>query len=52
MKGWVDPERVGMMGGSYGGYFAALAVTQYSRRLPPASSGLGVTSPGGCGAVP
>ena len=29
----VDPRRVGMTGGSYGGYFTGLAVTRYSRHF-------------------
>jgi dipeptidyl aminopeptidase/acylaminoacyl peptidase len=29
----IDPRRVGMTGGSYGGYFTALAVTRYSRHF-------------------
>jgi dipeptidyl aminopeptidase/acylaminoacyl peptidase len=29
----IDPKRVGMTGGSYGGYFTALAVTRYSRHF-------------------
>jgi dipeptidyl aminopeptidase/acylaminoacyl peptidase len=29
----IDPRRIGMTGGSYGGYFTALAVTRYSRHF-------------------
>jgi dipeptidyl aminopeptidase/acylaminoacyl peptidase len=32
-QGWVDPARVGITGGSYGGYFTALGVTRYSDRF-------------------
>lgn len=32
-KGWVDPKRVGITGGSYGGYFTALGVTRHSNRF-------------------
>jgi len=32
-KGWVDPARVGITGGSYGGYFTALGVTRHSERF-------------------
>jgi dipeptidyl aminopeptidase/acylaminoacyl peptidase len=31
--GWVDPARVGITGGSYGGYFTALGVTRFSDRF-------------------
>jgi dipeptidyl aminopeptidase/acylaminoacyl peptidase len=43
-KGWVDPERVGMMGGSYGGYFTALAVTRHSDRFAAGVELFGITS--------
>jgi len=43
-KGWVDPERVGMMGGSYGGYFTALAVTRYSERFAAGVELFGITN--------
>jgi dipeptidyl aminopeptidase/acylaminoacyl peptidase len=43
-KGWVDPERVGMMGGSYGGYFTALAVTRYSERFAAGVNLFGITN--------
>jgi len=32
-KGWVDSTRVGIGGGSYGGYFSALAATRYSKHF-------------------
>jgi dipeptidyl aminopeptidase/acylaminoacyl peptidase len=32
-RGWVDRERVGISGTSYGGYFSALAGTRYSERF-------------------
>ena len=43
-RGWIDPERVGMMGGSYGGYFTALAVTRYSDRFAAGVELFGITS--------
>lgn len=35
-KGWVDVERVGMGGWSYGGYFSGLAATMHSNRFKAA----------------
>lgn len=32
-KGWADPKRVAITGGSYGGYFTALGVTKHSERF-------------------
>ena len=32
-KGWVDPDKVGIGGGSYGGYFSAWAATRHSQRF-------------------
>ncbi len=43
-RGWVDPERVGIMGGSYGGYFTALAVTRHSERFAAGVNLFGITS--------
>ena len=37
-KGWVDLERVGITGGSYGGYFTALGVTRSTDELSTRSS--------------
>jgi dipeptidyl aminopeptidase/acylaminoacyl peptidase len=28
-QGWADPERIGVMGGSYGGYMTMAAITEY-----------------------
>jgi dipeptidyl aminopeptidase/acylaminoacyl peptidase len=42
--GWIDPDRVGMMGGSYGGYFTALAVTKHSERFAAGVKLFGITS--------
>jgi dipeptidyl aminopeptidase/acylaminoacyl peptidase len=43
-QGWIDPERVGMMGGSYGGYFTALAVTKHSDRFAAGVELFGITN--------
>ncbi len=32
-KGWVNPQKVGIGGGSYGGYFSAWAATRHSQRF-------------------
>ena len=41
-RGWVDPDRVGVMGWSYGGYMTSWVVTQ-TNRFKAASVGAGVT---------
>jgi dipeptidyl aminopeptidase/acylaminoacyl peptidase len=43
-RGWVDPERVGITGGSYGGYFTALGVTRYSDRFAAGVKLFGISS--------
>ena len=43
-EGLVDPKRVGMGGWSYGGYFSALAATQYSDRFKAAMVGAAITN--------
>lgn len=43
-KGWVDAKRVGITGGSYGGYFTALAVTRYSDRFAAGVEWFGITN--------
>ncbi|MFQ6618777.1 MAG: alpha/beta hydrolase family protein, partial [Fidelibacterota bacterium] len=43
-QGFVDPERVGMGGGSYGGYFSALAATLYSERFAAAVVFAGISN--------
>jgi len=43
-KGWVDAKRVGIMGGSYGGYFTALGVTRYSERFAAGVNFFGISS--------
>jgi dipeptidyl aminopeptidase/acylaminoacyl peptidase len=42
-KGWVDSKRVGIGGGSYGGYTAAWAATRHSQRFAAAVSFVPVT---------
>ncbi|RMG96951.1 MAG: S9 family peptidase, partial [Deltaproteobacteria bacterium] len=42
-EGIVDPDRVGMAGWSYGGYFSALAATMHSERFKAAMIGAAVT---------
>jgi dipeptidyl aminopeptidase/acylaminoacyl peptidase len=42
-KGWVDPERVGAMGWSQGGYISAF-ITTYSDRFKATSVGAGISS--------
>lgn len=42
--GLVDPERVGISGTSYGGYFSALAATKYSDRFKAAIPYAGITN--------
>lgn len=43
-QGLIDPERVGMGGWSYGGYFSGLAATQHSKRFKAAMVGAGITN--------
>ncbi len=43
-KGWIDPKRVGVTGGSYGGYFTALGVTRYSDRFAAGVELFGITN--------
>jgi dipeptidyl aminopeptidase/acylaminoacyl peptidase len=43
-KGWIDPDRVGITGGSYGGYFTALGVTRYSEHFAAGVNLFGITS--------
>ncbi|MEM7117829.1 MAG: S9 family peptidase [Chloroflexota bacterium] len=42
-KGWVDPERVGSMGWSQGGYISAF-ITTYSHRFKAVSVGAGISN--------
>jgi dipeptidyl aminopeptidase/acylaminoacyl peptidase len=42
-QGMIDPQRVGMGGFSYGGYFSALAATRYSEHFKAVSVGAGIT---------
>jgi dipeptidyl aminopeptidase/acylaminoacyl peptidase len=39
----IDPKAVGMTGGSYGGYFSALAATRYSDRFAAAAALFGIS---------
>lgn len=43
-KGWVDPERVGISGFSYGGYAAAWGATRHSQRFAAAVMGGGLSN--------
>ncbi len=43
-EGKVDPEKVGIGGGSYGGYFAAWSATRYTERFAAAVVFVGVTN--------
>jgi len=43
-RGLADPERVGIGGWSYGGYFSAWAATRYSKRFKAAVVGAGLTN--------
>ena len=42
-QGLVDPDRVGMTGGSYGGYASAWAATYYSERFAAAVMNVGIS---------
>jgi dipeptidyl aminopeptidase/acylaminoacyl peptidase len=43
-KRWIDPRRVGITGGSYGGYFTALGITRYSDRFAAGVELFGITN--------
>jgi dipeptidyl aminopeptidase/acylaminoacyl peptidase len=43
-RGLVDSSRVGMTGGSYGGYFTAWAATRYSERFAACVMSVGITN--------
>ncbi len=43
-KGMVDPQKVGIGGGSYGGYFAAWAATKHSERFAASCVFVGVSN--------
>lgn len=43
-RGWVDPERVGIGGGSYGGYTAAWAATAHPEQFAAAVDFCGITN--------
>ncbi|MCX4241175.1 S9 family peptidase [Paraliomyxa miuraensis] len=43
-EGLVDPERVGMAGWSYGGYFSGLAATKHSKRFRAAVVSAAITN--------
>jgi dipeptidyl aminopeptidase/acylaminoacyl peptidase len=43
-RGMIDPERVGIGGGSYGGYMSALAATKYSERFKAAVVFAGISN--------
>ena len=43
-KGMVDPKRVGMGGGSYGGYFSAWAATKHTERFAAAVVFVGISN--------
>lgn len=43
-KGFVDKDRVGIGGGSYGGYFSAWAATKYSNRFAGAVVFVGISN--------
>ncbi|MGH7595895.1 MAG: prolyl oligopeptidase family serine peptidase [bacterium] len=42
-KGWADPERLGIMGWSYGGYLTAMTIAK-TNRFKAASVGAGITN--------
>ena len=43
-RGYVDPARVGMGGGSYGGYFSAWAATRHTERFAAAVCFVGISN--------
>jgi dipeptidyl aminopeptidase/acylaminoacyl peptidase len=43
-KGWADPAKVGITGGSYGGYFTGLGVTRHSDRFAAGVTLFGIAS--------
>jgi dipeptidyl aminopeptidase/acylaminoacyl peptidase len=43
-RGWVDPQRVGVMGWSQGGYISAFCATYASERFSAASVGAGISN--------
>jgi dipeptidyl aminopeptidase/acylaminoacyl peptidase len=43
-RGWVDPARVGIGGGSYGGYFSAWAATAHTDRFAAAVDFAGISN--------
>ncbi|GAB4176673.1 MAG: S9 family peptidase [Calditrichia bacterium] len=43
-KGWVDPNKVGITGGSYGGYASAWAATRHSDRFAAAVMFVGISN--------
>lgn len=43
-KGWVDPEKVGIGGGSYGGYFSAWAATKHSQHFAASVDFAGISN--------
>jgi dipeptidyl aminopeptidase/acylaminoacyl peptidase len=43
-KGWVDPNKIGIGGGSYGGYFSAWAATKHSKHFAAAVVFAGITN--------
>lgn len=43
-KGWVDESKVGIGGGSYGGYFSAWGATRYTHRFAAAVAFVGVSN--------
>jgi len=43
-KGWVDKDKVGIGGGSYGGYFSGWAATKHTDRFAAAVSFVGISN--------
>jgi dipeptidyl aminopeptidase/acylaminoacyl peptidase len=43
-RGWADPERVAIMGGSYGGFFSAWGATRHSERFAAAVKLYGISN--------
>jgi len=43
-RGLIDRDRVGIVGGSYGGYFANLAATRYAGNFAAAASWVGISN--------